>query len=693
MLSTLPFLAILALSPLPDVPVSAPVYLNVPGRQTPLALASDAKNILAVWRDERPASGLYAARVSPNAFVFERAGVRIAPQASSAVAIWNGSRYVILWYDGAGSIFSRTFDNNSNLGDVQTIATGVEAGDHFAAFNGSSIAVTYRRGFTFEVAELDRDGNASKAGQTIANSPGGVPVITASGHDYVASWIAEGGSLASVRLANGVSSVQPAASPDGPVSHLSIASDGTNVLRVYQKQSQVFARLGTAAPLLLGEGNSPEVIWTDTKYIATFANDAGIWTMRIGADGKAIDPAPVAYSAPGPNQHHASPVSTWTGNLYVAWSDDRLAPHSGNFDVVGRADDGFATLISNAPPQQHAPDVAAGALRFMTIWTEERVDSGSDVFFARLSQDGTRLDARGVRLSRSDDSAANAHVVFDGVNFEAAWIETHNGVDSIVTNRISPDGALLDATNIYQFHGESCIADLDLTIDRVVPLAVWSDCTTGRVYAGRITRGGIMAAALPLIAIAQVSPDGARAGRVSASWNGQNFLVAWEDANSGSIQAARLTPSLNVIDTAPLNLGAALHPSVASAEGEFLIAYSTNGHVFARHLSPGGALDAPQLLGDGDAPAASRDSSRYLVAWQNGDIVARHVGRMNDAPIEEQLTVIATEFPDLHVALTPLNGGVAAVYERVAADRTYGGVYRTFFRTIMPASRQHAVSH
>src|SRR5205085_6670210 len=113
------------------------------------------------------------------------------------------------------------------------------------------------------------------------------------------------------------------------------------------------------------------------------------------------------------------------------------------------------------------------------------------------------------------------------------------------------------------------------------------------------------------IAIAQISPDGVIAKNASAAWNGKTFLIAWQEGTT--IRAARLAPSLNLIDTTPITIGSGASPRVASSGDEFLVAWENGGNINARHLTATGALDAPLTLGPGTAPAVTRDSSRYFL--------------------------------------------------------------------------------
>jgi hypothetical protein len=685
MLLTLSLLATLVSAPTPDVAVSAPIYIDAPANQTPVAIASDARNFLTVWLDERPAGGLYAARVSPGAFVFEHAGIRVATHAEAAAAFWNGSRYVILWFDG-NAIFSRTLEADGTLSNTtRTIVTSVSAGSHFAAFNGTRIVAVYRRGDAIQSAELDRDGVPGTHDSAVPGAPSSTPVIATSGNDLLVEWIGASG-IGSARIVNGATAAtaQPPIAADSAITNLVIASDGTSALAVYRQQSQLFARRGDAAPLLIATGTSPDVVFDGTNYIVLFSTGDAIRMTRIDRDGHALDAQPSVIAGGAHGAEYASPVVTWTGDLWFAWSDDRISPQTRNFDVIGRPSDGIDTLISTAPPQQHLPSIAFGAQRFLAAWQEDRTDGATDVFIARLTSDESRMDGRGVRLSTNGDPGTKPRVVFDGTNFVIAWIETRNGIDSIVTNRMTPDGVLLDAGNVHQIFADSCIRDFDMGIDGAAPLIAWSDCSSGRVFASRITRGGIFAA----VGFAQVSPNGVVASDASIAWNGKTFLIAWSDAIG--IRAARLTPTMNLIDTAPITIANVVsRPSVASAGDDFLVTWQSSDRILARRVTSAAALDDPIDLGAGSHPAASHDGLRFFVAWESpqNDLVATHIGA------NDNVIIIATAFAEHNLALVPLNGGVAAAYERVADDKNFGGVYRVFLRTMMPASRIRAVAH
>jgi hypothetical protein len=677
-----------------ESPVATPAYQNAPGSQQAEAIATSGREFLVLWLDGRPAGGLYATRTTSGGLVADQTGIRIADSATRACALWNGDAYVVFWIDAAENLFSiRVARNGAILGAPRTIATGARAARHFAAMQGTSIGVVYTSGGRLQFLLLSRDGEpiAGQAPLTIPAVARSEASLASNGGTLLATWIADGGVEA---IRPGIDA-QPFPVAAGTFNGAPLlASEGRDFVIVTTGVEGLEARRiaegkTPGAPHALGGGaEASELIWSGDRYslfLTSLPHRDAVLAMETDREGKPLGPRETLESSDLSIGFTPVVAAYGGGDIYIAWSDTRLDRTRQQSDVFGYLPQfGLDLLLSISATQQHEPAIARDGTRFFVAWREERAGGTNDIFGARIDSAGRSADGRGVLLSRGGGSSDTPRVLFDGTNFLVAWINrTAGGASSVVTQRISREGVLLDgnAAGIHQFLAEGCIDGLDLTSDGITPLIVWSDCASGRVFAARASSGGIMSeragaspTSVPSGTITAVSPAGLVATAPRTAWNGASFAVVWQEGTQ--VRAARLTQSLNLLDAPPLTIGAGAHPAVAAAGREFLVAWESGGTIFARHLDVNGALlDAPLTIARGRAPSLIADGARWRLAWESdGAIETTHVDRTG-LPLPGDLGRAATG-----QATSPALAPGAVVYSRVASGPAIGGVYRVMIR-------------
>ncbi|MCU1245814.1 MAG: hypothetical protein JWN02_1724 [Acidobacteria bacterium] len=715
-----------------DFQVSGITYAPAPGRQSPLASASDGKNFFILWNDQRPAGGLYAARVSGNGQLLDRTGFFVAPQAASATVIWNGSEYLVFVADNdqtrSISLVRVSADGQSVSTPKQLIGSAVAVDNSFAAWNGRNVVLVYQRPVSggyplFYTALLDRDGSVLKSDVLLPaaeRSRFGLSVAS-NGTGFLAAWSSpnsSGPEIDGVRIGADGAPVDPEprllASRASPRNAPLLASDGSDYLLITTGQGPRFDARRIAAtgdaqpgfPLTMPDGAlSPSLAGVNGGYYIAWTAGApagGVFGLLLGHDGQQVDPVADDISRGDWNLAHPV-VASNSKDIYVAWSDDRIRPRQGEDDVLGRVVTQFSidSLLSFAASQQVRPAVASDGSSFLAGWAEERVDEGSDVFVSRVGSDGSRIDGRGIRLSSSDMDSSPPRLIFTGGVYLAAWTGAFADSSAVMTNRFTPQGRVLDGTGTYQFIADGCMSGIDVAADTAGPLVVWSECGTGRVYAGRLSNGGVMATALSRIA---VSPGGAPAENPALAWDGNVFLVVWEESVAAGtpttfhreLHAARVSRSLQLLDPVPLVLASAsdgydVHPTIAPLGGRgFVVAWERRpsgspSRILVRHVLDSGALpDAPMDLAAGARPAAVSDGGRTFVAWEETaaslDLVGTHVGDVGEPLPGDRIAVSTTPLGEKAIGLAPFGGGFVAVYERLIADRLAGGVYRAYLQ-------------
>lgn len=165
-------------------------------------------------------------------------------------------------------------------------------------------------------------------------------------------------------------------------------------------------------------------------------------------------------------------------------------------------------------------------------------------------------------------------------------------------------------------------------------LVVWHDNRNGPkldLYAARVGTNGVVldpsGFALTTATNDQWYP--------AASFNGTNYLVAWQDARGGAhdIYAARVTPGGTVIETNGLAVVTSANdqrlPAVASLNGDFLIAWqdgrngTANQDIYAARIRGSGLLVETNgfLISNANnsqsAPAVGVVGTNYVAAWHD----------------------------------------------------------------------------
>jgi hypothetical protein len=264
----------------------------------------------------------------------------------------------------------------------------------------------------------------------------------------------------------------------------------------------------------------------------------------VTPSGSVLDPTGIAISTVVDNQW--IPAVCFGGtNCLVVWEDDR----SGE-DIYGARVGPGGAVIDSAGIHicwGRAPAVAFGSQNYLVVW------SGDDIYGARVSQSGTVLDTAGIPISTAANSQGGAAVSFDGTDFLVVWEDCRNNSDTsdIYGARVSQSGTVLDPAGIRitsAAHNQYAPA---VAFDGTDFLVVWTDERSGfyqyDIYGARVSQAGTVldTAGIPISTAASYQEYAA------VSFDGTDFLVAWEDYRSGydwNIYGARVSPAGTVLD-------------------------------------------------------------------------------------------------------------------------------------------------
>lgn len=205
---------------------------------------------------------------------------------------------------------------------------------------------------------------------------------------------------------------------------------------------------------------------------------------------------------------------------------------------------------------QQVPAVAAGNSNSLVVWSDQRAGR-YDVYGARVQSNGTVLDGAGIPISitAGAESAFVPTVAWNGTSYLVAWNAYTGTQNQIFAVRVSSAGAVLDSPRITVAPA-STGAQLypSVASDGVNWLVAWEDSQSGTpdIAAARVSATGAVMD-VPAIAVSALATD---ENAPAIAWSGSNYLVVWEDSRTGNsdIFGARLDSTGAVLDPAGVDI-------------------------------------------------------------------------------------------------------------------------------------------
>ena len=270
-------------------------------------------------------------------------------------------------------------------------------------------------------------------------------------------------------------------------------------------------------------------------------------------------------------------------NVLVVWRDtDRVDGRDifgARVAFDGTVIDVSGVAIATGVGDQQAPSVASDGTDYLVVWEDEIRDG--DIFAARVSGDtGLLLDLEPLNLVSHSSEQSGVSVAGMPGRYLFAWQDFRNNAGpkkrGIYGIRVGSDGALLDEAPFVIADEESNQNFPSVASNGDTWLVAWHDLRDGSsfdVYGTIIDRAGEFLTPGD-IWIAD-GPDSE--WNVSATSNGNDYFVAWQNKNGGSahdIFGIRIDASGNLIGDGPTTIcvdeGDQVKPSVAAISGGYL---------------------------------------------------------------------------------------------------------------------------
>jgi hypothetical protein len=275
----------------------------------------------------------------------------------------------------------------------------------------------------------------------------------------------------------------------------------------------------------------------------------------------------------------------------VVWEDSRdgywhiygaLVPASGTPPVV----EGFAISPNSRASDARYPSVAFDGTNYLVVWGDGITNDG-DIYGQRVNTSGG-LEGSAITISDAQNVQFEPRVAFNGTNYLVVWSDYRNGnYYDVYGALLSTAGAVLTppGDDIAISVTETMLSyPVSVSSDGEDFLVAWEDYRAewvADIYGARVTNaGGVLD---PDGFLVSTNTEETNQYLPSIAFDGDYYLVAWEDRTSGSdIYGARMRPSDHTV----------LDPN------GFAIATHAAGHYLYK-------------------PAVAFDGTEYLVVWMD----------------------------------------------------------------------------
>jgi hypothetical protein len=578
------------------------VINKLPNDQWNPSVAAESEGYLVVWKDRRTGgdADIYGTRVSNEGVVLDGDGfpINIAPEEQSHPSVARGpGGFLVVWSDwrnissNGADIFGARLDTNGTVLDPGGIAISTAPGDQVfprAAANSNGYMVVWHdfRNSTADTPQTDIYGTlVTPAGEV--SHPQGIAVSTAPGYQTFPGVAARAENSENFLVVwNDNRPVQPGIysarvsgagvvlDPEGilvdstPITFTpAIAASDKEFLVVWNRTSRpeggfgsavVGARLNDQAksidskPILITAGDSGEaspavasngtnwlVVWQDSRNVGAI----GIYGARISYNGTPLDTTALPISTQPGGVKLSPVVASAAGNYLVAWADSRNSPPP-FYDIYGARIRGDGTLMDPAgiaictAHTQFTPAVASDGTNYLVVWQDAREVNASDIYAARLRQDGNVLEPNGFPVSADTNGQYEPDVAFDGVDFLVVWSQFAHGTppgyqDDIYGARVSRGGVVLDPAGIPISRAAYAQSLPAVASDGSGFFVTWRDTRNTTTEAGD-TFGGQVYGARVSSAGDVLDPDGlpvstnAFLAAPSLAFSGDSYLAVWD---------------------------------------------------------------------------------------------------------------------------------------------------------------------
>ena len=304
--------------------------------------------------------------------------------------------------------------------------------------------------------------------------------------------------------------------------------------------------LGPAVPMQYYTGDYLSVASSGSEHLVSFYDGGRVRGVRLDEQGNVLDLErwlPLGRNDDADGSQAYTDVTFGGGVYLVVYSDGQDAASGIYAQVV----DPDGTLLSD--PQLVHPSGWYGAAVFNgTDFTVAYMGDGLGL--TRVGVDGAVLSETTTQVST--ESATNRPVLAmaDDVGLVVFEQAVGDAERRVYAARFSPEGAVLDPGGIQISDTTTSSVDVSVATSSSEFLAVWGG-PAGRIYGSIVELDGTVSRTeFP------ISGEGTYPGGSGVSFDGTNYLVAWQDQTSSDygIVGARLSTAGDRIDASDVPL-------------------------------------------------------------------------------------------------------------------------------------------
>ncbi|NMO21153.1 hypothetical protein HPC49_50350 [Pyxidicoccus fallax] len=486
------------------------------------SVASNGTDYLVVWEDARndTAGDIFGARVTGAGAVLDGSGLAISTAAQAQVTpsvASNGTDFFVVWEDARGGdpdVIGARVTSAGSVVDAEgvVIARAVhDQGHPSVTFNGTDFFVAWDSLWNRNVLGA----RVTSAG-VVLDSPGvalataaneqSIPAVASNGTDYLIVWW-EGRHREGTTRIYGVR-VSGAGEVLDPLGIVLSPSPGAHLY-----------------PAVASNGTDYFVAWEEVG-----GSDFRILGTRLTSTGEVLDAQGLLLSAPSGSVSSEPAVASNGTDYLVVWKGptvDTLASIAGTrVTAAGRVLDSPGLNISGAPGSVDDPAVASNGTDYLVVWEDYR-NNNNDVFGARVTSAGAVLEAAGIPISTANDNQRDPAVASDGTNYLVVWGDfRRSSASDVYGARVSSEGTVLDASGFAistanRYQHVPAVASLGTEY-----LVVWEDQRAGvDIHGARVTSGGTVreSTGFPIAN----TPDGEQTPAVVFAGAGRTAFVAY----------------------------------------------------------------------------------------------------------------------------------------------------------------------
>lgn len=538
------------------IPVGDPLLGPAPGIQNPIGIATARDVMLAAWSGGN--CGTCLRRMTTGGTFLDDAPLML-PGISNAHVASDGDRFLVLGFDSAHrSVELTRVERDGSMNAIPTTLTDWPYA--LAGAAGGYAALLWGRDVTF--LRIDRNG------LPIA-SP--VKTVLPLYGSQFAMAMNDGG------VALAITTIDPN-SVNGPLSIIDLGA------------------APTIANPIPGTGTRPDIASDGTGFLATWVTGSFVGRQSIVAQplDEHGQPSGEPVVMPVPDLDYSDPRVTWTGSEYrIAWIEKQGTHYAARNASFSRSGMTPVQLAESDAAMQLAAFAGGGGNAF-AMWRDSRFyDSNTYSLeaYGALSGPHAAPDPSaprdGVLVSKAPQVQVPEALLWCGDSYFAAWRE-YGGPERIRLSRFAGGQRIEPAGVTLPLFNETAI------IDQESPAIVCGNdqCGVAWLETARATkiasvhlalyRHGDLSAHPRIVTLAH----GADAiGGLTAAFDGERFVLAWRNATTKVIEAARVTEDGFRFDAAPI----VLTDTGPTRNGDAGPLLSWNGNEFLlvwQHLPP-----------------------------------------------------------------------------------------------------------